>query len=149
MLPLYAFPIGQGKHADIPTNHFQITKFLGRARLRGAATFRYGSGRRHSHPATCLRALGPEPWFAAYVQPSRRPKDGRYGDNPNRLQHYYQFQVPSNPHLRISKSCISIPSKNWVFRRWSTTSALWKTIGKIPPSALGVWAGKCGSTAWK
>ena len=50
-----------------------------------------------SHPATCLRALGPEPWFAAYVQPSRRPKDGRYGDNPNRLQHYYQFQVALKP----------------------------------------------------
>ena len=50
-----------------------------------------------SHPATCLRALGPEPWFAAYVQPSRRPKDGRYGDNPNRLQHYYQFPVALKP----------------------------------------------------
>ena len=50
-----------------------------------------------SHPATCLRALSPEPWFAAYVQPSRRPKDGRYGDNPNRLQHYYQFQVALKP----------------------------------------------------
>ena len=50
-----------------------------------------------SHPTTCLRALGPEPWFAAYVQPSRRPKDGRYGDNPNRLQHYYQFQVALKP----------------------------------------------------
>src|SRR5262249_15054264 len=49
----------------------------------GAGTF---------HPATTLRALGPKPWNAAYVQPSRRPKDGRYGENPNRLQHYYQFQ---------------------------------------------------------
>uniref|UniRef100_A0A8W7PMH6 glycine--tRNA ligase n=1 Tax=Anopheles coluzzii TaxID=1518534 RepID=A0A8W7PMH6_ANOCL len=50
-----------------------------------------------SHPATCLRAIGPEPWNAAYVQPSRRPKDGRYGENPNRLQHYYQFQVALKP----------------------------------------------------
>ncbi len=50
-----------------------------------------------SHPATFLRALGPEPWRAAYVQPSRRPKDGRYGDNPNRLQHYYQYQVVLKP----------------------------------------------------
>ncbi|MGN0918983.1 MAG: glycine--tRNA ligase subunit alpha [Oxalobacter sp.] len=50
-----------------------------------------------SHPATFLRAIGPEPWRAAYVQPSRRPKDGRYGDNPNRLQHYYQFQVVLKP----------------------------------------------------
>jgi glycyl-tRNA synthetase alpha chain len=54
----------------------------------GAGTF---------HPATTLRALGPNPWRAAYVQPSRRPKDGRYGENPNRLQHYYQFQVLLKP----------------------------------------------------
>jgi glycyl-tRNA synthetase alpha chain len=54
----------------------------------GAGTF---------HPATALRALGPEPWRAAYVQPSRRPTDGRYGENPNRLQHYYQLQVILKP----------------------------------------------------
>jgi glycyl-tRNA synthetase alpha chain len=55
-----------------------------------------------SHTATFLRAIGPEPWRAAYVQPSRRPKDGRYGDNPNRMQHYYQYQVvlkPSPPDI--------------------------------------------------
>jgi glycyl-tRNA synthetase alpha chain len=60
----------------------------------GAGTF---------HPATTLRALGPKPWNAAYVQPSRRPKDGRYGENPNRLQHYYQFQAilkPSPPDIQ-------------------------------------------------
>jgi glycyl-tRNA synthetase alpha chain len=50
-----------------------------------------------SHPATTLRALGPRPWRAAYVQPSRRRKDGRYGENPNRLQHYYQYQVILKP----------------------------------------------------
>ena len=50
-----------------------------------------------SHTATFLRAIGPEPWHAAYVQPSRRPKDGRYGENPNRLQHYYQYQVVLKP----------------------------------------------------
>ena len=50
-----------------------------------------------SHTATFLRAIGPEPWKAAYVQPSRRPKDGRYGENPNRLQHYYQYQVVLKP----------------------------------------------------
>jgi glycyl-tRNA synthetase alpha chain len=50
-----------------------------------------------SHTATFLRSIGPEPWKAAYVQPSRRPKDGRYGKNPNRLQHYYQFQVVLKP----------------------------------------------------
>lgn len=55
------------------------------------------------HPATFLRVLGPEPWNAAYVQPSRRPGDGRYGENPNRLQHYYQYQVimkPSPPDIQ-------------------------------------------------
>jgi glycyl-tRNA synthetase alpha chain len=60
----------------------------------GAGTF---------HPATTLRSLGPRPWAAAYVQPSRRPTDGRYGENPNRLQHYYQYQVlikPSPPDLQ-------------------------------------------------
>ncbi len=54
----------------------------------GAGTF---------HPATFLRSIGPEPWSAAYVQPCRRPTDGRYGDNPNRLQHYYQYQVVIKP----------------------------------------------------
>ena len=60
----------------------------------GAGTF---------HPATTLRSVGPKPWAAAYVQPSHRPKDGRYGENPNRLQHYYQYQViikPSPPNLQ-------------------------------------------------
>src|SRR5687768_365029 len=60
----------------------------------GAGTF---------HPATTLRALGPDPWRAAFVQPCRRPTDGRYGENPNRLQHYYQYQVilkPSPPDLQ-------------------------------------------------
>ncbi|HEX9947699.1 MAG TPA: glycine--tRNA ligase subunit alpha, partial [Allosphingosinicella sp.] len=60
----------------------------------GAGTF---------HPATALRSLGPNPWKAAYVQPCRRPTDGRYGENPNRLQHYYQYQVilkPSPPDLQ-------------------------------------------------
>ena len=50
------------------------------------------------HPATVLRSLGPKPWNVAYVQPSRRPADGRYGENPNRLQHYYQFQVIMKPN---------------------------------------------------
>ena len=70
----------------------------------GAGTF---------HPATTLRALGPRPWRAAYVQPSRRPTDGRYGENPNRLQHYYQYQVilkPNPPDLQdlYLKSLVAI-----------------------------------------
>jgi glycyl-tRNA synthetase alpha chain len=60
----------------------------------GAGTF---------HPATTLRALGPDPWRAAFVQPSRRPTDGRYGENPNRLQHYYQFQVILKPSPKDSQ----------------------------------------------
>src|SRR3712207_2812776 len=80
----------------------------------GAGTF---------HPATTLRALGPKPWNAAYVQPSRRPKDGRYGENPNRLQHYYQFQVIMKPsdrkstrlnssHANISYAVFCLKKKN-------------------------------------
>ncbi len=61
----------------------------------GAGTF---------HPATTLRALGPDPWRAAYVQPSRRPSDGRYGKNPNRLQHFYQFQVILKPSPENSQT---------------------------------------------
>jgi glycyl-tRNA synthetase alpha chain len=63
----------------------------------GAGTF---------HPATTLRALGPHPWSAAYVQPSRRPSDGRYGENPNRLQHYYQYQVIMKPSPRDPQSLL-------------------------------------------
>jgi glycyl-tRNA synthetase alpha chain len=70
----------------------------------GAGTF---------HPATTLRALGPDPWRAAFVQPCRRPTDGRYGENPNRLQHYYQFQVilkpsPANAQALYLKSLEAI-----------------------------------------
>ena len=69
----------------------------------GAGTF---------HPATTLRSLGPKPWRAAYVQPSRRPTDGRYGDNPNRLQHYYQFQVIIKPSIdNIKKLYLNSLSK--------------------------------------
>ncbi len=63
----------------------------------GAGTF---------HPATTLRSLGSKPWRAAYVQPSRRPADGRYGENPNRLQHYYQFQVIIKPSPKEIKNFI-------------------------------------------
>ncbi len=63
----------------------------------GAGTF---------HPATTLRALGPRPWRAAYVQPSRRPTDGRYGENPNRLQHYYQYQVIMKPSPAVAQELL-------------------------------------------
>ena len=106
----------------------------------GAGTF---------HPATALRALGPEAWRAAYVQPSRRPTDGRYGENPNRLQHYYQLQVILKPspadsqelYLGASRRSASIPR--------STTSASSRTIGRARRSAPGGSAGRSGSTAWR
>jgi glycyl-tRNA synthetase alpha chain len=100
----------------------------------GAGTF---------HPATTLRALGPKPWNAAYVQPSRRPKDGRYGENPNRLQHYYQYQVilkPSPPNLQELYLARSKPSASI---RCCTTSASSRTTGKARRSAPGGSAGKC------
>jgi glycyl-tRNA synthetase alpha chain len=95
----------------------------------GAGTF---------HPATTLRALGPKPWKAAYVQPSRRPKDGRYGENPNRLQHYYQFQVilkPSPPNLQelyldslraigVDLGCMTSASSRTTGRAWAPGARL-------------------------
>ena len=106
----------------------------------GAGTF---------NPATFLRVLGPEPWNVAYVEPSRRPTDGRYGENPNRLQHYYQFQVIMKPspldiqdlYLDSLRASASTP--------WSMTSALWKMTGSRRRSAPGASAGKSGSTAWR
>ena len=106
----------------------------------GAGTF---------HPATTLRALGPKPWRAAYVQPSRRPSDGRYGENPNRLQHYYQYQVilkpsPADPLSALIGSYRAIGST-----RWCTTSASSRTTGKARRSAPGAWAGRSGATGWR
>ena len=102
----------------------------------GAGTF---------HPATTLRALGPEPWRAAYVQPSRRPTDGRYGENPNRLQHYYQFQVILKPSPDEQPGSVPRePASRSASIRRCTTSASSRTIGKArrsAPAGLGweVW----------
>lgn len=106
----------------------------------GAGTF---------HPATFLKAIGPESWHAAYVQPSRRPTDGRYGENPNRLQHYYQFQVilkPSPPDIQElyleSLASLGIDAKvhdiRFVEDNWESPT-------------LGAWGlgWKSGSMAWK
>ena len=101
----------------------------------GAGTF---------HTATFLRALGPEPWSAAYVQPSRRPTDGRYGDNPFRLQHYYQFQVVIKPSpLDILDLYLGSLARAGL-RPLVTTSASSRTTGNRRRSAPGAWAGKCG-----
>ena len=106
----------------------------------GAGTF---------HPATTLRALGPRPWNAAFVQPSRRPSDGRYGENPNRLQHYYQYQVILKPapadvqdmyleSLRAIGLDPALHDIRFVEDDWE--SPTW-----APP----VWAGKSGATGWR
>jgi glycyl-tRNA synthetase alpha chain len=84
-------------HADLPADHPEAAVLLGRQGCALLQPYDMEVGAGTSHTATFLRALGPEPWKAAYVQPSRRPKDGRYGDNPNRLQHYYQYQVVLKP----------------------------------------------------
>ena len=106
----------------------------------GAGTF---------HPATTLRSLGPKPWKAAYVQPSRRPTDGRYGENPNRLQHYYQFQVvlkPSPDNIQElyldSLKALGIDSALHDIR-------FVKMTGKARHWAHGASAGKSGAMAWK
>jgi glycyl-tRNA synthetase alpha chain len=81
----------------------QLNTFWARQRCALLQPYDMEVGAGTFHTATFLRAIGPEPWNAAYVQPSRRPKDGRYGDNPNRLQHYYQYQVvlkPSPPQIQ-------------------------------------------------
>jgi glycyl-tRNA synthetase alpha chain len=106
----------------------------------GAGTF---------HPATTLRALGPKPWKAAYVQPSRRPTDGRYGENPNRLGHYYQYQVVLKPSPLDLQYSIWAAFPRSASISPSTTSASSRTIGKARRSAPGGSAGKCGATAWK
>lgn len=101
------------------------------------------------HPATSLRVIGPEPWKVAYVQPSRRPADGRYGDNPNRLQHYYQFQVIMKPApediqaLYInSLAALGIDPREHDIRfvedDWESAAV-----------GAGDSVGKFGSTAWK
>ena len=107
----------------------------------GAGTF---------HTATTLRALGPKPWNAAYVQPSRRPKDGRYGENPNRLQHYYQFQVILKPSPdNIQELYLQSLGRDRPRLASSTTSASSRTTGKARRSAPGASAGNAGATAWR
>ena len=107
----------------------------------GAGTF---------HPATTLRALGPKPWNAAYVQPSRRPKDGRYGENPNRLQHYYQFQVilkpsPDDIQELYLKSLVRDRHRSQAPRHPLRRGRL----GIARRSAPGGSAGSAGATAWR
>ena len=102
----------------------------------GAGTF---------HTATFLRALGPEPWRAAYVQPSRRPKDGRYGENPNRLQHYYQYQVVLKPSPdNIQDLYLDSLRELGIDPRQQRHPLRRGRLGIAHARAPGAWAGKCG-----
>src|SRR6202042_2899796 len=92
----------------------------------GAGTF---------HPATTLRALGPIPWRAAYVQPSRRPTDGRYGENPNRLQHYYQYQVIMKPSPADAQELLLASYREIVPHPLLHDSSFVEAAGKPPPLA--------------
>ena len=106
----------------------------------GAGTF---------HPATTLRSLGARPWAAAYVQPSRRPTDGRYGENPNRLQHYYQHQVlikPSPPDLQaLYLGSLEVIGIELGMHDIRFVEDDWES----PTLAPGGLAGKSGATAWR
>ena len=106
----------------------------------GAGTF---------HPATLLRSLGPEPWKAAYVQPSRRPTDGRYGENPNRLQHYYQYQVILKPSPKEVQAMYLESLQRFGLDLCNMTSVLLKTTGNRRPLVPGAWDGRSGWMVWK
>jgi glycyl-tRNA synthetase alpha chain len=101
------------------------------------------------HPMTVLRALGPKPWRIAYVQPSRRPADARYGENPNRLQHYYQYQVMLKPNPVDMQALYLGSLRRSASTLACTTCASSRTTGKIPPSAPGASAGRSGATGWR
>ena len=107
----------------------------------GAGTF---------NPNTFLRALGPEPWRVAYVEPSKRPKDGRYLENPNRVHQFLQYQVILKPNPAQQPGALpGVPARHRHRAPRSTTSASSRTTGSRPPSARPAWAGRSGSTAWR
>ena len=92
-------------------------------------------------PHTVLRAIGPEPWAVAYPEPCRRPTDGRYGDNPNRAQRYFQYQVLIKPSPDGIQETYLASLEALGIKRLTTTSALWKTTGSPHPRRLGRWLG--------
>ena len=100
-------------------------------------------------PYTFLRAIGPEPWNAAYVEPSRRPADGRYGENPNRLYQHHQFQVVMKPSPSNIQELYRNHWKNWVSTHWNTISASLKITGKTHQLDQLVLVGKFGWMVWK
>lgn len=100
-------------------------------------------------PYTFLRSLGPEPWKVAYVEPSRRPADGRYGDNPNRLYQHHQFQVIIKPSPDNIQELYLDSLKALGIDPLEHDIRLSRITGKIRRSAAPGLAGKCGLTAWK
>ena len=100
-------------------------------------------------PGTFLKSLGPEPWRVAYVQPCRRPTDGRYGENPNRVQHYYQYQVILKPSPDDVQD-LYLGSLEAIGSIWpSTMCGSWRTTGNLQLWGLGAWAGRCGLMVWR
>ena len=100
-------------------------------------------------PYTFLRAIGPEPWNAAYVEPSRRPADGRYGENPNRLYQHHQFQVVMKPSPSNIQELYLESLENWESILWNTIFVLLRTTGKTHQLVQLVLVGKFGLTVWK
>ena len=101
------------------------------------------------NPATFLHAIGPEPWSVCYVEPSRRPADGRYGDNPNRLFQHHQFQVIVKPSPDNIQELYLQSLAALAFTQKTTISASLRITGNLQHWALGALAGKYGSTVWK
>ena len=100
-------------------------------------------------PYTFLRAIGPEPWNAAYVEPSRRPADGRYGENPNRLYQHHQFQVVMKPSPSNIQELYLESLENWGSILWNTIFVLLRITGKIHLLVQLVLVGKFGLMVWK
>ena len=101
------------------------------------------------NPSTFLRVLGPEPWHVAYVEPSRRPADGRYGENPNRLFQHHQFQVIMKPSPDNIQELIYRALLNSASMKKNMTFVSLKITGNLLHSVLGVLVGKFGSMVWK
>lgn len=125
--------------------HFNFAELLGQPGLRHRTAFGCECGAGTFNPNTFLRVIGPEPWSVAYVEPSRRPTDGRYGENPNRLQRYFQFQVIMKPspdnvqdlYLQSLKALGINPRARHPF--------CGRRLGISHPRRLGALHGKCGS----
>ena len=109
------------------------------------SALRHGEGCGTMSPHV-LRAIGPEPWAVAYPEPCRRPTDGRYGDNPNRAQHYFQYQVLIKPSRMQFKRPIWLRWKPWAFAPRTTTFASSRTTGSPDPRRLGCGLG--GLARW-